>query len=199
MVSVHQTIWCDVSDKHVKNINFCIQREAGGFSDIFQSGISLWDTWRNAQAIMKSWDERRRTDEERRDGNAALLYLRQGGACLFTSCHNQEGRMGRDGWRTARVWLVGWMEWAEESGWRHGGVLGTDTDNKEKPGHTLHYYRHSIRSSVGLMYAQKLHLIWSFSGKSFLKGQFHQPLLFYQTHWHLIVAVMLWPTALWQQ
>lgn len=65
-----------------------------------------------------------------------------------------------------------------------------DIDNKEKPGHTLHHYRHPIcrrrRLNVCSEAPPYLELF-----RQKLKGQFHQPLLFYQTHWHLIVAVML--------
>lgn len=39
--------------------------------------------------------------------------------------------MGRDGWRTAQVWLV--VDGMRKGKVGEGGVRGTDTDNMEKP------------------------------------------------------------------
>lgn len=95
-------------------------------------------------------------DEERRDGEGAPLYLRQGGAGLLTEVTTRwEGWGGMSGGQHRCGWLFlgggggGWVffflflfrGWNEERkvGERHGGVHGTDTDNTEKPGRTVNY------------------------------------------------------------
>lgn len=99
-----------------------------------KSNVSLWDKWEQCTSCETKETHSRRPYEERRDGIEEPLYLRQGGACLLTEVTTGREGWGRMGGEQHRCgWL--WMEWAKESGWRHGGVYGTDTDNKEKPGH----------------------------------------------------------------
>lgn len=83
--------------------------------------------------------QKRHAYEERRDGKGAPLYLRQGGARLLTEITTRkEGWGGMCGGQHRCGWLFGcgWNEQRKVDE-RHGGVRGTDTDNVEKPGHTV--------------------------------------------------------------
>lgn len=89
--------------------------------------------------VMRSWDTGDAGMRRAGIGKGAPLYLRQGGARLLTEVTAGKGGWGRMGGGQHRCgWVFClWMEWGEESGWRHAGVRDRDTDNMEKPGRTL--------------------------------------------------------------
>lgn len=136
--------------------------------------ISPCDIWSDAQAVPKSWDgASRHMNEARQDGKGAAAVLTPRGSPLPHWGRNQEGRMGRDGWRTAQVWLVDWlwMEWAEESGWKAGRSTWHEhrQQGKARPYVATRPSRSSLKS-IRLQAAFQL----DFPSKYILKGWFTQ-------------------------